>query len=46
MGDAAYVYAGIVQHDWEIRFDIIAVLLENKEPQIAHIPDAFFPYEF
>ena len=46
MGDAAYVYAGIIQHDWEIRFDIIAVLLENDTPQISHLPDAFFPYEF
>ncbi len=46
MADAAQVYAQEIQHDWEIRFDIIAVLFQKKHPQISHFEDAFFPSDF
>lgn len=42
---AAQAYIEIMEHEGEIRFDIIAVLL-TKENQftINHIEDAFWPY--
>ncbi len=44
LADAAAVYMEKVGHEWEIRFDIISVLLEeNKPPRIRHFEDAFFP---
>lgn len=44
LADAAAVYMKQIQHDWEFRFDIIAVLLpENRTPTINHFKDAFFP---
>jgi putative endonuclease len=43
MMQAASVYAHETNHDWEIRFDIIAILLKkNHAPEITHFEDAFF----
>ncbi|MDR0605194.1 MAG: YraN family protein [Bacteroidales bacterium] len=38
---AAESYSKYKQWQGEIRFDIISVLLNNKEVKINHIPDAF-----
>ena len=44
MADAAYRYMELIEHESEIRFDIISVLLrERSEPEIKHFKDAFFP---
>ncbi len=44
MADAASAYMEAIGHDWEIRFDIISVLLPNEfQPVIEHFEDAFFP---
>lgn len=41
--DAASVYMEEIGHDWEIRFDIIAILYKSdKDIQIKHFEDAFF----
>jgi len=33
-----------INHTWEIRFDIIGILLpKNKKMEINHFEDAFFP---
>jgi len=41
--DAAAMYMQEIEHDWEIRFDVISVLLEeNREPFLQHFKDAFF----
>lgn len=40
---AAGAYMEKINHDWEVRFDIISVLFrENQEPQLTHFKDAFF----
>lgn len=40
----AGVYMEHIDYDWEIRFDIVAVLLDGKGGhKIRHIEDAFFP---
>lgn len=39
--DAASAYMHEIDHQWEIRFDIISVVLE-KEDKITHFKDAFF----
>lgn len=40
---AATVYMEQIGHEWEIRFDIIAVLLHpSREAEIQHFEDAFF----
>ena len=44
MAHAASVYMEEIGHDWEIRFDIISVILEKpNHPEINHFKDAFFP---
>lgn len=44
MADAAAVYMEKIGHEWEIRFDVISVLMNGKEDyQIQHFKDAFFP---
>lgn len=44
MIDAAHVYMAKIQHEWEIRFDIIGIVLpEIGNPSIKHFEDAFFP---
>lgn len=43
LADAASVYMNKINHDWEIRFDIISVLLKDvNQPRIKHFEDAFF----
>ena len=44
MAVGASAFMEQTNHEWEIRFDIITVLLKpNKAPQIQHLIDAFFP---
>ena len=41
---AASAYMEATGHNWEIRFDIIAVVLpDHSTPKIQHFVDAFFP---
>lgn len=40
---AAGDYMRLIQHDWEVRFDIISIVLDNPSfVQLKHIRDAFF----
>lgn len=41
--DAAQRYMEYIGHDWEIRFDIIAIILDGdkKVKKISHFKDAF-----
>lgn len=42
--DAASQYMIRVNHDWEIRFDIISIVFDkNLKANITHYRDAFFP---
>ena len=42
--DAAAAYMHQIHHTWEIRFDIIGILLpSNKQVEMKHFEDAFFP---
>ncbi|MEM1119983.1 MAG: YraN family protein [Bacteroidota bacterium] len=42
--DAATAYMQEVNHTWEIRFDIIGILIRSpKDITINHFEDAFFP---
>lgn len=44
MMDAAYDYMEKVNHNWEIRFDIISIILSrNNAPKLKHLEDAFVP---
>lgn len=43
MTDAAGVYMEKIGHDWEIRFDIISVILKGDQYRLEHFRDAFFP---
>ena len=43
MSQAAAAYMDSVNYSWEIRFDIISVLVYRNEHQIRHFRDAFFP---
>lgn len=43
ISDAAAVYMEKIGHEWEIRFDIIAVLHNQTTTKISHFEDAFFP---
>lgn len=41
---AANRYMEHIGHDWEIRFDIVAIFLDtNRSVQVKHLKDAFFP---
>ena len=40
--DAANRYMEQIQHDWEIRFDIIAIIISPLGTTTNHIKDAFF----
>lgn len=42
LSDAANVYMQQINHEWEIRFDIIAIVLGDEDPKIEHFKDAFF----
>ena len=42
--DAGTAYMREIRHDWEIRFDIVGILLAPSKPiRIEHFEDAFFP---
>ncbi len=43
LADAASAYMDQVGHTWEIRFDIISVILQQPEYDLQHFKDAFFP---
>lgn len=44
MADAGAAYMRQIGHEWEIRFDIVSVLVpKSGKPKIEHFPDAFFP---
>ena len=44
IGMAATAYCEEAGHEWEIRFDLIEVLLPPKgKPTLKHYPDAFYP---
>jgi len=50
LADAATVYMEQINHDWEIRFDIIGIVIRKSQSkpngeqiEIEHIKDAFFP---
>jgi putative endonuclease len=43
MVQAAVAYANQIQHDWEIRFDVVAITNYTPPPKIEHFEDAFYP---
>lgn len=43
LADAADAYLEMMNHDGEIRFDIISVLFNPNKHTIKHIEDAFWP---
>lgn len=43
MAEAANVYMEQIGHEWEIRFDFIAILFTGGRYTIEHFEDAFFP---
>jgi len=43
---AAGIYMESIDYEWEIRFDVVAVILAiGKVMEIRHIEDAFFPMQ-
>jgi putative endonuclease len=47
MIDAAAQYCISIHHDWEIRFDIITVVMDERtgKTEVTHFKDAFFHFE-
>lgn len=44
MVDASGVYMEQINHQWEVRFDIVSVIVINEgQEEITHFKDAFFP---
>ncbi|MEJ5993501.1 YraN family protein [Pedobacter sp. Du54] len=43
MANAADAYLEIMNHDGEVRFDIVSVLFNPNNQTIKHIEDAFWP---
>ena len=41
--EAAMLYMDRIDHEWEIRFDIIGILFKGSSYQLKHIKDAFIP---
>ena len=42
--DAANRYMVKINHEWEIRFDIISIVFDKQlKPTLTHFKDAFFP---
>lgn len=41
--DAASAYMAAIHYEWEIRFDIISVVLRSQSVKLNHFEDAFFP---
>jgi len=45
MASAGAAYMRKIEHDWEVRFDVIAIIYKNeKDFYVKHFEDAFFPY--
>jgi len=43
MIDAAFQYMKTANHDWEVRFDIISIVLKGKDDfKLEHFKDVFF----
>ena len=43
ISEAAPVYMEKIKHNWEIRFDVIAIILKNsKLVKLEHFQDAWF----
>ena len=42
ISDAANAYMEQINHEWEVRFDIISILLQEDKYSIKHFEDAFF----
>ncbi len=41
---AAAAYMERINYDWELRFDVISIILDDRdEHRIKHLKDAFFP---
>lgn len=40
---AAAIYCESINHEGEIRFDIMAIILQGNTRNVKHIKDAFFP---
>jgi putative endonuclease len=44
MAAAAAAYMEAIGHEWEIRFDILSIILHSPQDyEVAHLKDAFFP---
>lgn len=44
LAEAAAAYMDEIGHDWEIRFDVIAIhWKDNEQHDLQHFKDAFFP---
>ncbi len=44
LAEAIQSYMIKIDHQWEVRFDIITIIWrENEEPMVKHLNDAFFP---
>lgn len=44
MAQAAIGYLAAINHDWEFRFDVVAIQLHDwRTASIRHFEDAFFP---
>ena len=44
LADALSVYMERIDHQWEVRFDVLAVVIINEQHhEITHFQDAFFP---
>ena len=44
LSKAAHEYMRLTHHDWEVRFDLIAVVLHaDGRAEVEHHEDAFFP---
>lgn len=44
IGRAAKAYMRRIDHQWEVRFDIVAIVLHpNGSYELEHMEDAFFP---
>lgn len=45
LSTAAAAYMEQINHDWEIRFDLVSLIIyrEDQSYQLEHVKDAFFP---
>jgi putative endonuclease len=44
IADAASQYMEQINHEWEVRFDVISIIIpENGQHRLNHHKDAFFP---